>query len=79
MTENKNGELGKSILIASLATSISLVSLFAALSIAVNSSRGVEVYSQVDIIAGMVFVFILSMIVGASVWPVIIEKKIKQE
>ncbi|MDK2834398.1 MAG: hypothetical protein PWP63_1485 [Methanolobus sp.] len=68
---------GRYTLIASLVTSILLVVLFAVLSAAVNSSRAVPLYTQVDIIAGMVFVFVLSMIVSASVWPAVIEKSTK--
>ncbi len=68
---------GRYTLIASLVTSILLVILFAALSATVNSSRTVPLYSQVDIIAGMIFVFVLSMIVSASVWPAVIEKRAK--
>ncbi|MCQ6961917.1 hypothetical protein [Methanolobus chelungpuianus] len=68
---------GRYTLIASLVTSILLVILFAVLSAAVNSSRSVPLYTQVDIIAGMVFVFVLSMIVSASVWPAVIEKRMK--
>ncbi|TQD25009.1 hypothetical protein [Methanolobus vulcani] len=71
--ENK----GKYAFIASVASSLVLVVVFAVLSIAVNNSRTVPLYSQVDIIAGMIFVFILSMIVAASVWPGIIEKRIR--
>lgn len=66
---------GKYSLIASVASSLLLVIIFAGLSFLVNSSRTVPLYSQVDIIAGMVFVFILSMIVAASVWPGVIEKR----
>ncbi|WP_406660705.1 hypothetical protein V7O66_12805 [Methanolobus sp. ZRKC3] len=79
MSEDSSSKMVKYTIMASLASSISLVSLFAALSIAINSSRGSEVYSQVDIIAGMAFVFVLSMIVAASVWPAVIEKKLKME
>lgn len=68
---------GRYTLIASLMTSVLLVTLFAALSAAVNSSRAVPLYTQVDITAGIVFVFVLSMIVSASVWPAIIEKRMK--
>ncbi|WP_292466362.1 hypothetical protein [Methanolobus sp.] len=68
---------GKYALIASIASSLVLVMIFAVLSFIVNSSRTIPLYSQVDIIAGMVFVFILSMIVSASVWPGIIEKRVK--
>jgi hypothetical protein len=73
IAENK----GKYAFIASVASSLVLVVIFSLLSFAVNSSRDVALYSQVDIIAGMIFVFILSMIVAASVWPGIIEKKMK--
>ncbi|MDY0386120.1 MAG: hypothetical protein RBT65_03120 [Methanolobus sp.] len=68
---------GKYALIASMVSSLLLVIIFAGLSFLVNSSRTVPLYSQVDIIAGMIFVFILSMIVAASVWPGFIEKKTK--
>lgn len=68
---------GKYALVASVVSSLVLVVIFAVLSFAVNSSRTVPLYSQVDIIAGMVFVFILSMIVAASVWPGIIEKSMR--
>ncbi|HEY9245790.1 MAG TPA: hypothetical protein VIO11_02980 [Candidatus Methanoperedens sp.] len=33
-------------------------------------------YSFTDVYAGMVYVFILSMIVSASIWPGIIEKRL---
>ncbi|WP_370576086.1 hypothetical protein [Methanomethylovorans sp.] len=62
---------------ASLATSLLLAILFAALSVAVNSSRATPLYTQVDITAGMIFVFVLSMIVSASVWPAVIEKMMR--
>jgi hypothetical protein len=79
MSENSSSDnkLGKYTMIASLVSSLTLVGLFASLSVAINNSRGTEVYSQVDIIAGMAFVFVLSMIVSASVWPGIIEKKMR--
>ncbi|MDW7731536.1 MAG: hypothetical protein SCH66_03785 [Methanolobus sp.] len=67
---------GKYALIASLVSSSLLVIVFAVLSVLVNSSRIIPLYSQTDIIAGMVFVFVLSMIVSASVWPGIIEKRV---
>ncbi|TGC09727.1 hypothetical protein [Methanolobus halotolerans] len=72
---NKNRYKGRYALTASLLSSLLLVALFAILSIAVNSSRSVPLYSNVDIIAGMVFVFVLSMIVSASIWPGVIEKR----
>jgi hypothetical protein len=68
---------GKYSLFASILSSLLLVVIFAGLAVMMNSSRNVPLYSQVDIIAGMVFVFILSMIVSASLWPDIIEKKLR--
>lgn len=74
---NGGKDTGKYAFIASIVSSVILVAVFAVLSIAVNNSRTVPLYSQVDIIAGMIFVFILSMIVAASVWPGIIEKRMR--
>jgi len=68
---------GKYALIASILSSVLLVVLFAGLAVMVNRTRVVPLYSQVDIIAGMVFVFVLSMIVSASIWPEIIEKRLR--
>ncbi len=77
MDKVSGNNTGKYALIASIVSSLILVIIFAILSFMVNSARTVPLYSQVDIIAGMVFVFILSMIVSASVWPGIIEKRAK--
>ncbi|WMW21361.1 hypothetical protein RE476_08080 [Methanolobus mangrovi] len=77
MNKVSGNNTGKYTLIASIASSLLLVIVFTVLSFSVNSSRTIPLYSQVDIIAGMVFVFILSMIVAASVWPGIIEKRAK--
>lgn len=68
---------GKYAFIASILSSFLLVLVFAGLAATVNSHRVVPLYSQVDIIAGMMFVFVLSIIVSASIWPEIIEKRIK--
>ncbi|MEZ5334057.1 MAG: hypothetical protein R2741_01850 [Methanolobus sp.] len=76
--DNTSENKGKYALIASIASSMALIIIFVVLSFAVNSSRTVPLYSQVDIVAGMIFVFILSMIVAASVWPGIIEKRTKK-
>jgi len=75
--QNMSRKKGRYTLIASLVTSILLAVLFAALSFAVNNSRVIPLYTQVDIIAGMVFVFVLSMIVSASIWPALIEKRLR--
>jgi len=71
------GNTGKYSLIASIASSIVIVVIFLALSLLKNSSRAIPLYTDVDIMAGMIFVFILSMIVSASIWPGIIEKRLK--
>lgn len=76
MDKSSNNK-GKYSLIASILSSLLLVVIFAGLAVIINTSRAVPLYSQVDIIAGMVFVFILSMIVSASLWPDIIEKKLR--
>lgn len=59
--------------LASLATSILVMLVFYVLAAA--KARVNPLYTEVDVYAGMAFVFILSMIVSASVWPGIIEKK----
>ncbi|VVB84475.1 Uncharacterised protein [uncultured archaeon] len=67
-------KLGVYSLAASLSTSIVIVLLFYILALQkVNAYPGV--YVKVDVYAGMVYVFILSMIVSASIWPGIIEKR----
>lgn len=55
-------------IIASLATSLLLASVFYFLAAIRN------IYSRIDIAGGMIFVFILSMIVSASIFPAIVEK-----
>jgi len=71
------GKTGRYSLIASIVSSIVIVVVFLALALLKNSGRANPLYTDVDIMAGMIFVFILSMIVSASVWPGIIEKRLK--
>ncbi len=59
---------------ASLATSVLIVILFYIFAL----QKDPEMYKPVDVNAGMVYVFILSMIVSASIWPGIIEKRFKK-
>ncbi|KCZ70495.1 hypothetical protein ANME2D_02515 [Candidatus Methanoperedens nitroreducens] len=59
-------------MIASLATSSILVILFYVL--ALQKMQENVIFTSVDVYGGMVFVFILSMIVSASIWPGIVEK-----
>jgi hypothetical protein len=61
--------------LASLGTSFVIVFIFYVLASA--KVRENPMYTSVDVYGGMVFVFILSMIVSASIWPGIIEKRLK--
>ncbi len=70
--ERKNGIYS---LAASIATSIVLVLIFYILA-AGKVHTNPEMYKPIDMYAGMVYVFVLSMIVSASIWPGIIEKKL---
>ncbi len=67
-------KLGYYSVIASLATSVVIVILFYVLASQKVSAQP-EMYKTVDVYAGIVYVFILSMIVSASIWPGVIEKK----
>jgi len=72
--ENKVGVYS---VIASATTSLLIVVLFYIFAIQkVNSSAQ---YSYTDVYGGMVYVFILSMIVSASIWPGVIEKRLKKQ
>lgn len=68
-------KLGIYSVIASLATSVVIVILFYVLALQKVISQP-EMYKTVDVYAGAVYVFILSMIVSASIWPGIIEKRL---
>ncbi len=70
-------KLGYYSVLASLATSVLIVILFYVLALQ-KLGENPEMYKSVDVYAGMVYVFILSMIVSASIWPGIIEKKFKK-
>ena len=72
--ENKVGVYS---LVASVATSLLIVVLFYIFALQKVSTSAQ--YSYTDVYAGMVYVFILSMIVSASIWPGVIEKKLKKQ
>ena len=59
--------------LASLVTSLLILLLFYIL--AMQKVQENMMYTTVDVYGGMVFVFILSMIVSASVWPGVMEKR----
>ncbi len=69
-------KLGFYSLVAGIATSIVIVLLFYLLAVGKMEMKP-EMYKPVDIYAGMVYVFVLSMIVSASILPGIIEKRMK--
>jgi membrane protein YdbS with pleckstrin-like domain len=58
---------------SSIATSIVLVSLFLLGAFLTNVSRGEVAYTQVDMAAGSIFVFVLSMIISLSLLPKIMD------
>ena len=72
--ERKNGIYS---LAASIVTSIVIVLLFYILADG-KVSTNPEMYKPIDMYAGMVYVFVLSMIVSASIWPGLIEKKLME-
>jgi hypothetical protein len=61
------------VLLSSIATSIMLVVLFLFGAISTNALRGGLAYTLVDIAAGSIFVFILTMIISLSLWPKILD------
>ncbi len=67
-------KLGIYSIIAIIATSIIIMFLFYLLAMQRVNTNPAE-YKAVDVYAGMVYVFILSMIVSASIWPGVIEKR----
>ncbi len=69
-------KLGFYSVIASLVTSLLVVVLFYIL--AMQKVQENMMYTTVDVYGGTVFVFILSMIVTASIWPGVIEKRMKR-
>jgi uncharacterized membrane protein len=72
--ENKVGVYS---VIASATTSLLIVVLFYIFAIQKVSSSAQ--YSYTDVYAGMVYVFILSMIVSVSIWPAVFEKRLKKQ
>jgi hypothetical protein len=62
------------VLLSSIATSILLVSLFLLGTYLTNISRGEVAYTQVDIAAGSIFVFVINMIISLSLWPKVMDR-----
>jgi membrane protein YdbS with pleckstrin-like domain len=61
------------VLLSSIATSIVLVILFLFGAFSTNALRGGLAYTQVDMAAGSIFVFVITMIISLSLWPRIMD------
>ena len=70
------------VLLSSISTSIMLVILFLFGAISTNALREEVAYTQVDMAAGSIFVFVITMIISLSLWPKVmdwLEKKDKNK
>lgn len=67
------GNRPRSVLLASIITSIVLVIFFLFGAISTNVIRGGTAYTQVDIVAGSIFVLVITMIISLSLWPKVID------
>jgi hypothetical protein len=63
----------------SLTSSILLVVFFLSGALLTNASRGEMAYTRVDMAAGSIFVFVISMIISLSLWPKIADWLEKRE
>lgn len=63
----------KFVLLSSIATSMVLMSLFLFGALLTNVLRGEMAYIQVDMAAGSIFVFVISMIISLSLWPKVMD------
>lgn len=62
------------VFLSSFATSIVLMNLFLLGALLNNMYHGEQVYTLVDIAAGCIFVFFITMIISLSLWPRIIDR-----
>jgi len=67
------------VFLLSLATSILLVVLFLSGSLLTNITRGEIAYTRVDMAAGSIFVFVISMIISLSLWPRVADRLEERE
>ena len=61
------------VFLSSIATSLLLMNLFLLGTLLANLYRGESAYTQVDIAAGSIFVFVITLIISLSLWPRIID------
>lgn len=59
----------KVVLLLSIATSIVFDIIFLSGALLTNISREETAYTHVDMAAGSIFVFVISMIISLSLWP----------
>ncbi len=59
----------KVVFLLSLTTSVMLDIIFLSGALLTNISRGEMAYTHVDMAAGSIFVFVISMIISLSLWP----------
>lgn len=62
------------VLLSSIATSIVLMNLFLLGTLLTNMYRGEASYTLVDLAAGSIFVFVITLIISLSLWPRIIDR-----
>ncbi|MCO5382837.1 MAG: hypothetical protein NHB15_12710 [Methanosarcina barkeri] len=62
------------VFLSSITISVVLGSLFLFGALLVNLSRGETAYTQVDMAAGSIFVFVITMIISLSLLPKVTEK-----
>lgn len=62
------------VLLSSIASSALLVIIFLFGAISTNALRGGLAYTQVDIAAGSIFVFVITMIISLSLWPRVLDR-----
>ncbi len=63
----------KFVLLSSIATSMVLMSLFLFGALLTNVLLEEMAYTQVDMAAGSIFVFVISMIISLSLWPKVMD------
>lgn len=61
------------VFLSSIATSLLLMNLFLLGTLLANLYRGEAAYTLVDLAAGSIFVFVISLIISLSLWPKVID------
>ncbi|WP_410509183.1 hypothetical protein RSJ42_02650 [Methanosarcina hadiensis] len=64
----------RAVLLSSIATSIVLMGLFLLGALLINTYAEEAGYTPVDIIAGCIFVFLITLIISLSLWPRVMDR-----